>query len=70
MAIKIQENKPLSREKTALSVKTKESIFCLDCVIDWCKNRNQVSYCSQKYKGTSCYSCEDKSCSVKKMAGQ
>ncbi|MBN1328632.1 MAG: hypothetical protein JXA54_04085 [Candidatus Heimdallarchaeota archaeon] len=70
MAIKIQENKTLSQEKSLSSIKTKESVFCLDCVIDWCKNRNQVSYCSQKYKGTSCYSCDDSNCSVKKTAGQ
>ena len=46
-----------------------KTTFCSDCAIDWCKIRNQVSYCSQKYKGTSSYSCSDGSCTVRKIAG-
>lgn len=60
-------NKPLKKEK--LTLQSNEPTFCNDCVFDWCKMRNKVSYCSQKYKGTSCYSCEDKTCKIKRIAG-
>lgn len=58
---------PLTREKIILKKTT--NTFCSDCEIDWCKIRNKVSYCSQKYRGTNCYSCSDGSCSVKRIAG-
>ncbi|HUU78488.1 MAG TPA: hypothetical protein VMX55_09075 [candidate division Zixibacteria bacterium] len=58
---------PLNRDQSLL--KKKSITFCTDCAIDWCKIRNQVSYCSQKYKGTTCYSCSDNSCRVKRIAG-
>ncbi|NPE07062.1 MAG: hypothetical protein GNW80_02165 [Asgard group archaeon] len=67
MAIIETPKKQLVRDKPFKSKRS--SIFCTDCVIDWCKIRNKVSYCSQKYKGTGCYSCSDTKCSVKKIAG-
>ncbi|MFW9922842.1 MAG: hypothetical protein ACFFDW_06080 [Candidatus Thorarchaeota archaeon] len=59
--------KTLSREESFLKIK--KISFCSDCAIDWCKIRNEVTYCSQKYKGESCYSCSDGTCSVKRVAG-
>ncbi|RLI69089.1 hypothetical protein DRO91_04635 [Candidatus Heimdallarchaeota archaeon] len=60
--------KNLSPEKP-ITLKKTTSSFCLDCVIDWCKIRNKVTYCSQKYKGIRCYSCSDTKCTIKKRAG-
>ncbi|MGC9778945.1 MAG: hypothetical protein HZR80_06855 [Candidatus Heimdallarchaeota archaeon] len=67
MAVLNSHKKSLSREENLLKGKSKT--FCLDCVIDWCKLRNEVTYCSQKYKGTSCYNCNDDKCTVKRVAG-
>ena len=61
------QGKILAREKPAVK-KTTEG-YCMDCNLDWCKIRNKVVYCSQKYKGTSCYSCKDGSCNIKPIAG-
>ncbi|NHJ38507.1 MAG: hypothetical protein FK731_00635 [Asgard group archaeon] len=66
MSLTKPREKQLSSEKSFIS--KKESVFCLDCIIDWCKIRNKVTYCTQKYRGTSCYSCDDGKCSVKKLA--
>ncbi len=67
MAVLDTQEKILMRQKSA--VKTPKVTFCTDCAIDWCKIRNAVTYCSQKYKGTSCYSCTDENCKIKRIAG-
>ena len=63
----LNSQKFITREDQVL--KTKSKTFCTDCVLDWCKIRNNVVYCSQKYKGENCYSCSDYKCSVKRIAG-
>jgi hypothetical protein len=64
----------ISREKQTISSESKLSLskkktFCSDCVIEWCKNRDKVTYCTLKYKGTRCYSCDNNSCRIKRLAG-
>ncbi|NHJ47935.1 MAG: hypothetical protein FK733_09115 [Asgard group archaeon] len=67
MGITRTQQKAITREKSLVS--QKDRTFCLDCLLEWCSIRNTVTYCSQKYRGTNCYSCDDGKCSVKKIAG-
>jgi len=67
LAVLDTSQKVLAREKQL--IKERSKTFCTDCILDWCKMRNKVVYCSQKYKGENCYSCSDDKCQVKRIAG-
>ncbi|HUT81309.1 MAG TPA: hypothetical protein VMZ29_08915 [Candidatus Bathyarchaeia archaeon] len=38
--------------------------FCSKCMYSWCSLRNQIVYCSFKYKGISGLNCEDGYCQL------
>ncbi|MEA2070645.1 MAG: hypothetical protein U9O98_05075 [Asgard group archaeon] len=49
--------------------KSQTQSFCSDCVYTWCANRGKVAYCSQKYKGTKCYTRKTDYSNLKRIAG-
>ncbi|MBD3191576.1 MAG: hypothetical protein GF308_13085 [Candidatus Heimdallarchaeota archaeon] len=53
MALATDKKKALNDQ--TLPKEEMKSTYCSDCLVEWCKMRNKVTYCSQKYRGVRCF---------------